>query len=145
MELSPYDYSHASQLAFYEQKAGHQEKAGQLFAKAVALGGYVPSLYFDLGNFYAEAGQKELAGEIWSKGLIQAGYALAMAPTPQHREKVLQIIRALHLNLAHYYEEEGWYGMAADQLRQVLAVYPGDPVAVKRLAAYREKGLLVEP
>ncbi|CEP66036.1 Tetratricopeptide-like helical [Moorella glycerini] len=145
MELSPYDYNHASQLAFYEQKAGHREAAGQLFQKAVTLGGYVPSLYFDLGNFYVEAGQKELAGEIWSKGLIQAGYALAMAPSPLHREKVLQTIRALRLNLARYYEEQGWYGMAVDQLRQVLAIYPGDPIAIKRLGAYREKGLLQDP
>ena len=145
LELSPYDYHHASRMAFYEQKAGDRETAGQLLQRAVSLGGYVPSLYFDLGNFYVEAGQKELAGEIWSKGLIQAGYALAMAPSPDHREQVLQTIRVLRLNLARYYEEQGWYGMAAGQLRQVLEIYPDDPLAGRTIAGYRAAGYLPGP
>ncbi|MGI9860041.1 O-antigen ligase family protein [Moorella naiadis] len=142
LELSPYDYNHASQLAFYEQRAGNQAEAGRLFQQAVAVGGYVPSLYFDLGNFYVVAGQKDLAGEIWNKGLIQAGYALEMAPAPFYREQVLQVIRALRINLARYYEEKGWYGFAADQLRQVLALFPGDPLAGGILAGYRAAGHL---
>ncbi|BCV21810.1 O-antigen ligase family protein [Moorella sp. Hama-1] len=145
LELSPYDYSHASQLAFYEQRDGNQAEAGRLFQRAVAVGGYVPSLYFDLGNFYIAAGQKDLAGEICSKGLIQAGYALAMAPDPFYREQVLQVIRALRINLARYYEERGRYDLAADQLRQVLALYPGDPLAGGILAGYQASGRLPGP
>lgn len=145
IELSPYDYHHASRMAFFEEKNGNVEAAGQLFQKAVALGGFVPSLYFDLGNFYVEAGEKAKASEIWNKGLVQAEYALKAAPGPQEKEEVKRAIRGLRLNLATYYEEQGWYGMAAEQLRRVLDLYPMDLTATKKLLFYEEKGFILSP
>lgn len=126
VRLSPYDYRHVNKLAFYEQKAGNQEEAGKLFRRAVELGGYVPSLYFDLGNFYITAGQEKLAVEIWRKGLEQCGHALESAPEV-YKGDLLQVLRGLHINLANYYAKHDMTDMAARHLYQVLVEYPQDP------------------
>lgn len=140
VSLSPYnDYYHL-RLGQLLWQQGELEEARRYLSRATFLGGFKPEPYVALGNFYLSRGNLPAAEEVFRRGLQLADFALVNAPDELKRIELQKAVADLHLGLARVYDLRRDYARAARELKEVLQVFPGQPVALKVLEEYRKTG-----
>ncbi|MHB1419246.1 MAG: O-antigen ligase family protein [Bacillota bacterium] len=139
--IDPYNQESNELLGRLKWRVGDVDEAEASLRSAVKFGGFYPSPFAALGDFYLSRKRFPEAEKVFLRGLELKDYAPAKADTDEEKKRLTASIVDMHLGLARAYDEQKKYPAAIQELNKVLEIDPTNAVALRVLASYRARKL----